>query len=77
MISQNKESLSLTRVSLAVAIVIFLIGLIYFFELPQRLGFPKTWAIDCGCLGIKNKFTDIEKIPRCSCYGYTTWVWLE
>lgn len=41
------------------------------------IGFPKTWAIDCGCLGYKRYFEDSKGVGRCSCYGITTWIWLE
>ena len=48
-----------------------------FWGFGARFGFPKTWAMDCGCLGVKRMFEDEHNVPRCSCYGYTYWFWLE
>ncbi|OGM04507.1 hypothetical protein A2715_01195 [Candidatus Woesebacteria bacterium RIFCSPHIGHO2_01_FULL_39_32] len=73
----GKQKISIKRISLLLFITLFLFGFILFFQLPWRIGFPKTWAVDCGCLGLKEYFVDDKGINRCSCYGVTTYIWLE
>jgi hypothetical protein len=56
-------------------VIVLLVVLVLLFG--ETLGFPKNWAIDCGCFGFKRYFVDLNNITRCSCYGITTWWWLE
>jgi hypothetical protein len=70
-----RQNVSIKRVLFLLVLILLVIGL--FFVFGSHIGFPRTWAIDCGCFGIKNYFEDINGINRCSCYGISTWVWLE
>lgn len=55
----------------------FIVAVLLVLEYLFGVGFLKTWAIDCGCVGVKKYFIDERGIDRCSCYGVTAWRWLE